>query len=105
MLKWPDDAGILSYNSGYEVLQMKQVITGGFLALCGATINAAIIIAAGAYSTALTSWVGFKFWYAIFSRDLSQGMGLGIFFIISSIFILVGIIIMVKGALGGKNQE
>lgn len=84
---------------------MKQVITGGFLALCGAIINAAIVIAAGAYSATLTSWVGFKFWHAIFSRDLSQGMGLGIFFIISSILILIGIVIMIKGRVGGVNQE
>ncbi len=84
---------------------MKQVIAGGFLALCGAIINAAIIIAAGAYSTALNSWVGFKFWYAIFSRDISQGMGLGLLFIISSIFLLTGIVIMVKGLVSGVNQE
>ena len=84
---------------------MKQVITGGFLALCGAIINAAIIIAAGAYSTALTSWVGFRFWCAIFSRDLSQGMGLGIFFIISSILLLVGILLMVKALVSDVNQE
>jgi hypothetical protein len=87
------------------VLQVKQVIAGGFLALCGAIINAAIIIAAGAYSTALNSWVGFKFWYAIFSRDISQGMGLGLLFIISSIFLLTGIVIMVKGLVSGVNQE
>lgn len=84
---------------------MKLVIAGGFLALCGAIINAAIIIAAGAYSTALNSWVGFKFWYAIFSRDISQGMGLGLLFIISSIFLLTGIVIMAKGLLSGLNQE
>jgi len=84
---------------------VKQVIAGGFLALCGAIINAAIIIAAGAYSTALNSWVGFKFWYAIFSRDISQGMGLGLLFIISSIFLLTGIVIMVKGLVSGVNQE
>ncbi len=84
---------------------MKQVIAGGFLALCGAIINAAIIIAAGAYSTALTSWVGFKFWYAIFSRDLSHGMGLGLYFLVSSILFLVGIVIMIKGAVGTMNQD
>ncbi len=83
---------------------MKQVIAGGFIALCGAIINAAIIIAAGAYSTTLNSWVGFKIWYAIFSRDISQGMGLGVFFIISTILILAGILIMVKGAVGDASQ-
>lgn len=84
---------------------MKQVIAGGFLSLCGAIINAAIIIAAGAYSTALNSWVGFRFWYAIFSCDISQGMGLGLYFSISVILLLVGIVVMIKGAAGGVNQE
>lgn len=84
---------------------MKQVITGGFLALCGAIINAAIIIAAGAYSTTVNSWAGFKFWYAIFSRDISQGMGLGLYFSISAFLLLAGIVVMIKGAAGGANQE
>lgn len=78
---------------------MKRIIIGGFIALSSAIIDAAIIIAAGVYSSSLTSWSGSKFWYAIFGaprygNEANLSLNLGPLFIAASLLFILGIVIM-----------
>lgn len=79
---------------------MKKTIIGGFISLSSAIIVSAIIIAAGAYSSNLTSWAGTsKFWYAIFGaptygNEVNLSMNLGFIFVLSSILLIAGVTLM-----------
>lgn len=73
---------------------MKRVIIGGFILLCGAIINAGILIAAGVYSSTLTGWSGAsRFWYAIYGSS-TMCMKLGFLFRFSYVLLLVGLLIL-----------
>ena len=79
---------------------MKKVVIMGFISICSAIIVSAIIIAAGSYSQALTSWSGSRFWYAIFGSpsyggEVNLSMSLGTIFVLFSILLLVGMTFMV----------
>jgi hypothetical protein len=78
---------------------MKRAIIGGFISLSNAIIISAIIIAAGTYSSSLTSWSGkSKFWYAIFGAptygNVNLSMNLGFIFVLSSILLIAGVALM-----------
>lgn len=82
---------------------MKRIICGAVLAICGAIIDSAIIIAAAAYSTTLNSWKGSKLWYSVFGGPVFDGeanlsLNLGVPFVIGAGFFAVGIAILLIDA-------
>ncbi len=83
---------------------MKKIICGAVLAICGAMIDSAIIIAAAAYSATLTSWSGSKLWYSVFGGPVFAGeanlsLNLGIPFVIGVVLFALGIALVLSEAL------
>lgn len=79
---------------------MKRTVSLGFISVCCAMIVSGIIIAAGIYSSSLTSWTGSRFWYAVFGSETfgyeaNLSMNLGPFFIISSIMLVASLLLLV----------
>ena len=78
---------------------MKRVIIGSTIMLSGIFTTMGIILAAVIYSPTISQWSGSRLWYAIFGakqygNEVIQSLFLGTPFIIGTILILIGLIIL-----------
>ena len=79
---------------------MKKILIGAALLLSGVLDVIGIVIAGSISATLITSWGGTsRVWYAIFAGrskyGMSDGMGLGVLFVIGVLLLIAGLVLLI----------